>query len=868
MRKLIFSLLLSAFGLTQLQAQLFINEIDYDQPGTDNAEFVELAGPAGTYQNVVLELVNGYDGSVYLTADLGTITLQDETDGYGFFVVGAATVPNVDVTPPGWPATNIIQNGAPDGVQLRVNGSIVDAVAYEGPLNDTDGNPMEDVSSYGDDMWEGGEGLSIGRLGLDGSPWAVLNSSPGVANPGQVLNPNANIPPIANAGSDQTVAVGDTVTLDGSASLDADGSIVSYAWEQTGGPTVTLDNPQSAITHFVVPEVTSTTDFTFRLIVTDDDGAADSDEVVITAMIITEMTIAEARQQSEGTLVTVRGIVISYNWSSSSSDYNFQDSTAGLDLYLNGTNLGLNPGDEIRVTGTISSYHGKLEVIPSDASQVTVLSTGNALPEPRVITVAELNSQGETWESTLIRINQVSKVSGTWPAAGSNENIDITDNGTDVGVMRIDKETDIDGSPEPTWPVDIIGVLSEYDGTYQLMPRSLEDILVNTSAPTFTAFTLSPDFITDADEITLSVDITPAEGAPALASGTLYYGNGENLLNSTEMWLDHGNTWMGIIPAQTGNTELAYQVEVTDADGQSYSSAIQTVLIASSTPTSIAQIQSTPIVDEIVTIHGVVTIGSGILSTSYTKAYVQDESGRGIQLYDPMLQTFNRGDAVELVGRVSIYNNIVELVDFVTNYTGVEQPLPAVSEITVGAANSDAWQSTLIGFSATIADIQYFSGGTKLYVADQGDTTAVVIYRSTGIDSSQFTVGSDWHFIGVGSVYNSEYELLVGYQEDLTPGTAIGDELAARPKLFALAPPYPNPFNPAVTLNWTTSRRGQYRLEVYDLQGRLIQTLLNKELPAGTYQVRWQPRNTAAGVYFFRLNGPQGNLIQKAVLLK
>jgi Concanavalin A-like lectin/glucanases superfamily/K319L-like, PKD domain len=88
--------------------------------------------------------------------------------------------------------------------------------------------------------------------------------------------------PDADAGPDQDVSEGDTVDLDGSGSSDADGTIASYAWTQTDGTSVTLDDDTSATPSFTAPNVAAAGEtLTFELTVTDDDGHSDSDTVDI-----------------------------------------------------------------------------------------------------------------------------------------------------------------------------------------------------------------------------------------------------------------------------------------------------------------------------------------------------------------------------------------------------------------------------------------------------------------------------------------------------------------------------------------------------------------------------------------------------------
>jgi hypothetical protein len=111
---------------------LVINEIDYDQPGLDTAEFIEVLNTGDdpiSLDGVELFLINGFDGDTYRSIALPDTTLAP--GGHYVVCAAATTVANCDHELN--QAENLIQNG-PDAVSLLVDGSLVDSIAYEGPV--------------------------------------------------------------------------------------------------------------------------------------------------------------------------------------------------------------------------------------------------------------------------------------------------------------------------------------------------------------------------------------------------------------------------------------------------------------------------------------------------------------------------------------------------------------------------------------------------------------------------------------------------------------------------------------------------------------------------------------------------------------
>jgi len=88
------------------------------------------------------------------------------------------------------------------------------------------------------------------------------------------------------------------------------------------------------------------------------------------------------------------------------------------------------------------------------------------------------------------------------------------------------------------------------------------------------------------------------------------------------------------------------------------------------------------------------------------------------------------------------------------------------------------------------------------------------------------------------------------------------------PTEFSLGQNYPNPFNASTTIGFALSRAGNIRLEIYDILGREIATLLDDFTQPGEYQITFDASKYPSGVYYYRLQADSQNRIRKMILLK
>ena len=226
-----------------------------------------------------------------------------------------------------------------------------------------------------------------------------------------------------------------------------------------------------------------------------------------------------------GQLVRVRGTVTPIDFqSTASTEYFIQDATGGIDVFASQIALGpFSIGDSIDVAELVTQFSGLTEISVSSAANATLLAAGSTPAiTPQVVTIAQLinPATAENLEGRLVRLDNVTVDGSTFP---SNNNLTITD-ATGSMLLRVDADTDIDGTATPSGPLSVTAVASQFaaapfDSGYQILPRFRADIVgvtpALTSSPGTMAFgpvilgATAPDTVTITNTGTATITLTP-----------------------------------------------------------------------------------------------------------------------------------------------------------------------------------------------------------------------------------------------------------------------------------------------------------------------------------------------------------------------
>ena len=169
----------------------------------------------------------------------------------------------------------------------------------------------------------------------------------------------------------------------------------------------------------------------------------------------------------------IKGIVISdyVNGNLNNKNMVIQDSTGGIVVRFTAAHT-FALGDEVQVDvggQVFNNFHGLLEV--DQVSNVLATKTGTGSVTPRVATIADINANGESWESTLVHINGVNISGGTGTYSGSTTLTDATGSVT----LFTSAGASFATTSYPTGTVNITAIVSEYDAR-QMNIRNTGDV--------------------------------------------------------------------------------------------------------------------------------------------------------------------------------------------------------------------------------------------------------------------------------------------------------------------------------------------------------------------------------------------------------
>ncbi len=195
----------------------------------------------------------------------------------------------------------------------------------------------------------------------------------------------------------------------------------------------------------------------------------------------------------------------------------------------------------------------------------------------------------------------------------------------------------------------------------------------------------------------------------------------------------------------------------------------------------------------------------------------------------------------------------------------------SVSHIsTLPAPTNLALQQTTTGEITLTWDNNASSEDGTIIEREQNPDTKFTILDTLKGNGTQFidkTIEQGFIYLYRVRVYidsiTSDYSNEVS--SNITNVKNVGKEI---PTKYSLSQNYPNPFNPTTTINFALPKTGLTKLTIYDLQGRVVEILVNKVLGAGYHEVNFKAGGLSSGVYFYRLEVGNFTQTMKLILLK
>jgi photosystem II stability/assembly factor-like uncharacterized protein len=150
-----------------------------------------------------------------------------------------------------------------------------------------------------------------------------------------------------------------------------------------------------------------------------------------------------------------------------------------------------------------------------------------------------------------------------------------------------------------------------------------------------------------------------------------------------------------------------------------------------------------------------------------------------------------------------------------------------------------------------------------LFTLQRDDTTWTRATRQIESPPPMLTMATDGTMLYAGTQWTGVWRRPLS---DLI--TAVCDAIPLAPFGYQLEQNYPNPFNPSTTIRFSLPSRSLVTLKIYDVLGKEVETIVNKELSIGTYSVKWNAESMPSGVYFYRLKAGGYTETKRLILMR
>jgi len=202
-------------------------------------------------------------------------------------------------------------------------------------------------------------------------------------------------------------------------------------------------------------------------------------------------------------------------------------------------------------------------------------------------------------------------------------------------------------------------------------------------------------------------------------------------------------------------------------------------------------------------------------------------------------------------------------VRLIVSGTGGVDTLAVAGAVTVAPAVMASFtvSDTLVGRGSDVTFTDTSAGSPTTWLWDFGDATTDTVADPIHAYANDGTYDV---ILVVGNACSAD-TLVMAAAVRVNGVSAVAE---GTPLRFGLGQNYPNPFNPCTTFIFSLEKPAHTRLEIFDLSGRRVATLVDGGKSAGRHEISWRPVNLASGIYFSRLTAGDRVETRRVILLK